>query len=113
MPCVTIQVPRSVATTVRSPSFKDRPEAPGLDLDPVTSLTRPPLPAAVLWDMDGTLVDTEPYWMAAEVELVSSFGGVWTHDDGLAMAVVVAICSDPARTDTVVGAPDHRRPAQA
>ena len=38
---------------------------------------------AVLWDMDGTLVDTEPYWMAAEVELVESFGGHWTHDDGL------------------------------
>lgn len=35
--------------------------------------------------MDGTLVDTEPYWMAAEVELVTSFGGVWTHDDGLAL----------------------------
>ncbi|HEY2555712.1 MAG TPA: HAD family phosphatase, partial [Diaminobutyricibacter sp.] len=51
----------------------------------MTSLTRPPLPAAVLWDMDGTLVDTEPYWMAAEVELVTSFGGVWTHDDGLAL----------------------------
>ena len=33
--------------------------------------------------MDGTLVDTEPYWMAAETELVSSFGGTWTHDDGL------------------------------
>ncbi|MFF9562427.1 HAD family hydrolase [Leifsonia sp. NPDC014704] len=41
------------------------------------------LPAAVLWDMDGTLVDTEPYWMASEVELVHSFGGTWTHDDGL------------------------------
>ncbi len=41
------------------------------------------LPAAVLWDMDGTLVDTEPYWMAAEKELVGSFGGTWTHDDGL------------------------------
>ena len=33
--------------------------------------------------MDGTLVDTEPYWMASEQELVGSFGGVWTHDDGL------------------------------
>lgn len=85
MPCATIQVPRSVAATVQPPSFKDRPEAPRLDLDPVTSLTPPSLPAAVLWDMDGTLVDTEPYWMAAEVELVGSFGGVWTHDDGLAL----------------------------
>ncbi|WP_308116506.1 HAD family hydrolase [Leifsonia poae] len=49
----------------------------------MTSLTPPPLPAAVLWDMDGTLVDTEPYWMESEVELVHSFGGEWSHDDGL------------------------------
>ncbi|HKH08480.1 MAG TPA: HAD family phosphatase [Agromyces sp.] len=41
------------------------------------------LPAAVLWDMDGTLVDTERYWMAAEEELVESFGGTWGHDDAL------------------------------
>lgn len=40
-------------------------------------------PAAVLWDMDGTLVDTEPYWMTAEHELVESFGGVWTHSDAM------------------------------
>ena len=33
--------------------------------------------------MDGTLVDTEPYWLVAEVELVASYGGVWTHDDGM------------------------------
>lgn len=39
------------------------------------------LPAAVLWDMDGTVVDTEPYWMEAETSLVESFGGIWTHDD--------------------------------
>ena len=38
-------------------------------------------PAAVLWDMDGTLVDTEPYWMACEHELVDAFGGTWTEDD--------------------------------
>jgi HAD superfamily hydrolase (TIGR01509 family) len=39
------------------------------------------LPAAVLWDMDGTIVDTEPYWMAAEFELVGTFGGTWTMED--------------------------------
>ena len=33
--------------------------------------------------MDGTLVDTEPYWLRAEAELVRSFGGVWTDEDGL------------------------------
>ena len=41
------------------------------------------LPAAILWDMDGTLVDTEPYWLAAEAELVASYGGTWTQEDGL------------------------------
>ncbi|WP_309064194.1 HAD family hydrolase [Microbacterium sp.] len=40
-------------------------------------------PSAVLWDMDGTLVDTEPYWMAAETELVESFGGRWTHAEAM------------------------------
>ena len=49
----------------------------------MTELTTHAMPAAVLWDMDGTLVDTEPYWMASEQELVRSFGGTWTHDAGL------------------------------
>ena len=35
------------------------------------------LPAAVLWDMDGTLVDTEPYWIASERSLVARYGGEW------------------------------------
>jgi len=30
--------------------------------------------------MDGTLVDTEPYWMAAEHALVEAHGGVWTDE---------------------------------
>ena len=34
-------------------------------------------PAAVLWDMDGTLVDTEPYWFQAERDLVESYGHDW------------------------------------
>jgi HAD superfamily hydrolase (TIGR01509 family) len=33
--------------------------------------------------MDGTIVDTEPYWMDGERSLVESFGGTWTHEDGL------------------------------
>jgi HAD superfamily hydrolase (TIGR01509 family) len=43
------------------------------------------LPAAVLWDMDGTIVDTEPFWMQAETELVHSFGGTWSHEDALTL----------------------------
>lgn len=42
-------------------------------------------PAAVLWDMDGTLVDTEPFWLAAESALVAAHGGVWTAEDGLSL----------------------------
>lgn len=35
-------------------------------------------PAAVLWDMDGTLIDSEPYWFEAEAQLVREFGeGDW------------------------------------
>lgn len=52
----------------------------------MTSATAPTasrLPAAVLWDMDGTLVDTEPYWLQAESDLVHAAGGVWTPEDGL------------------------------
>ena len=38
------------------------------------------LPAAVLWDMDGTLVDTEPYWIAAEHAIVEEHGGTWSDE---------------------------------
>ncbi len=44
------------------------------------------LPAAVLWDMDGTLVDTEPSWIAAEHALVGRHGGTWS--DAHAHAIV-------------------------
>lgn len=38
---------------------------------------------AVLWDMDGTLVDTEPYWIAAERALVEAHGGTWSHQQAM------------------------------
>jgi HAD superfamily hydrolase (TIGR01509 family) len=35
--------------------------------------------------MDGTIVDTEPYWMRAETLLVESYGGTWTHEEALSL----------------------------
>jgi HAD superfamily hydrolase (TIGR01509 family) len=46
------------------------------------SLSQPRLKAA-LWDMDGTLVDTEPYWIAAERALVEAHGGQWSHEQAM------------------------------
>lgn len=43
------------------------------------------LPAAVLWDLDGTLVDTEHYWWDAEKELIAAYGGHWTDADAAAL----------------------------
>jgi HAD superfamily hydrolase (TIGR01509 family) len=41
--------------------------------------------AAVLWDLDGTLIDSEPLWMAGEHELAEKHGSTWTQEDGLAL----------------------------
>lgn len=38
---------------------------------------------AVLFDMDGTLIDSEPYWMESEQALAAEHNGVWTEKDGL------------------------------
>jgi len=40
---------------------------------------------AVLFDMDGTLVDTEPYWIAAEHALVEQYGGAWSDEHAHAL----------------------------
>jgi HAD superfamily hydrolase (TIGR01509 family) len=37
--------------------------------------------SAILFDMDGTLVDTEPMWLASETELMARYGYTWTHED--------------------------------
>jgi HAD superfamily hydrolase (TIGR01509 family) len=38
---------------------------------------------AVLWDLDGTLVDTEPYWIATEFALAAEYGAPWSHEHAL------------------------------
>lgn len=65
-------------------------------------MTSPAL-AAVLWDMDGTLVDTEPFWMAAETPLVERFGGTWSHAQALGM--VGLALDDSARLLQNAGVP--------
>ena len=40
------------------------------------------LPAAVLWDMDGTLVDSEHHWLASEKALAEAHNATWTEQDG-------------------------------
>lgn len=39
-------------------------------------------PAAVLWDMDGTLIDSEPFWLLSESRLASEYGATWTAENG-------------------------------
>ena len=40
-------------------------------------------PHAVFFDMDGLLVDTEPYWLETERELMADFGVIWEEEDQL------------------------------
>jgi len=43
---------------------------------------------AVIFDMDGLLVDSEPEWFRARLDLMRQHGGDWTEADQLAMAGV-------------------------
>lgn len=63
------------------------------------------LPAAVLWDMDGTLVDTEPYWIRAEHELVAAHGGSWSHEQALQLVGNPLTVSAKILQDAGVGLP--------
>ena len=42
-------------------------------------------PAAVLWDMDGTLIDSGPLWVAAEHALLARFGASLTPEEELSL----------------------------
>ncbi|MCI1984365.1 MAG: HAD family hydrolase [Bifidobacteriaceae bacterium] len=38
------------------------------------------LPDAVFWDMDGTLINSDPYWLEAEHDVVTASGATWSDD---------------------------------
>jgi HAD superfamily hydrolase (TIGR01509 family) len=40
--------------------------------------------AAVFFDMDGLVVDSEPEWLLSETEVTQEFGYSWTHEDQIA-----------------------------
>lgn len=61
----------------------------------------PVLPAALLWDMDGTLVDTEPLWNTVQRRLVEEHGGTWS--DGLAASLVGRPLDEGARSLRAAG----------
>lgn len=54
---------------------------------------------AVFWDMDGTIVDTEPFWFKAQHELAAQFGVPWTEGQaqlliGSALAASATVLQD-------------------
>ncbi|MEW1612503.1 MULTISPECIES: HAD-IA family hydrolase [unclassified Streptomyces] len=54
----------------------------------------PTLPRAVLLDMDGTLVDTEPLWLDAAREIAAAHGRTLTDEEGA--GVLGRTCADTA-----------------
>jgi HAD superfamily hydrolase (TIGR01509 family) len=70
-----------------------------------------PDPAAVLFDMDGTLVETEEYWGQALHELATRYGGVLSSE-GRASTVGTSMRTSMGVLSTELGLPaDERRMA--
>lgn len=59
-------------------------------------------PEAVLWDMDGTLVDTEHYFSDAAKDILTSRGGTWTTT--IERALMGCTMEDLAATLNAAGA---------
>ena len=44
-------------------------------------MSKNPFPRAVLWDLDGTLIDSEHYWAVSQNRLAKQYGATWTDED--------------------------------
>jgi len=69
-----------------------------------------PVLQAVMFDMDGLLVDTEPFWFEVETEIMARLGGSWSRADqarliggslGAAVDYMLARAAIPAAPATV------------
>ncbi|MDN5972345.1 HAD family hydrolase [Bifidobacterium crudilactis] len=53
---------------------------------------------AVFWDMDGTLIDSEPYWHEGEFAIAKRFGGTWSEALGWQMSgTALSLCARKMR----------------
>lgn len=53
---------------------------------------------AVFWDMDGTLIDSEPYWHESELAIARRYGGTWNEDLGWQMSgTALILCARKMR----------------
>lgn len=59
----------------------------GADCDNGAVLTQN-RPAAVLWDFDGTVADTEPLWIASQIEVMASYQVSYSYQQAAALCGV-------------------------
>src|SRR5215469_9471529 len=76
----------------------------------VPAVSPPGVVEAVMFDMDGLLVDSEPLWFLAESEVMARLGGTWVPADqhallggsmGSTVAYLLARATQPAEPATV------------
>lgn len=61
---------------------------------------------AVIWDFDGTLVDTEPVWASTEQEMVAEHGVIWS-DEHMRAKVGQHARISAAQMAEAIGLPDE------
>lgn len=77
----------------------------------IIGMTTALIPAAALWDMDGTIIDSEPLWIRAEIAMLARFGlrfpeGLETQLVGLGLTAAATHFQEmgvPLSVDEIIG----------